>query len=223
MPSIYYQPDKIAEWITRGEHRKIIGNLWEELGTLQLDFLRKNGLTPQSSLLDVGCGSLRLGVRAVDYLEPGNYWGTDISDSLIQAGYDNEIVPAGLQSKLPRQNLVADAAFTFAGITHDVDFIIAQSVFTHLPMNHLRLCLANLAEHVNTPCRFYLTVFIAPEKEWPRPVVQLEGPVTHPHRDPYHYRLSDIYHLSGGLPWHIQYIGDWGHPRNQKMVLFSRA
>ena len=33
----------------------------------------------------------------------------------------------------------------------------AQSVFTHLPLNHLRLCLANLARRLVTPCRFYFT------------------------------------------------------------------
>ncbi len=142
MLSSYYDKSAVAAGASQGAHRDIIGGLWNEIGDLQLEFLRSNGMTKDSQLLDIGCGSLRLGVRATDFLNSGHYWGTDLNESLLDAGYDKEIVPAGLADKLPRENLVRDGDFNFPGIPHRIDFAIAQSLFTHLPINRLRLCLS---------------------------------------------------------------------------------
>jgi SAM-dependent methyltransferase len=219
-PSAYYDEDFIAAAVARGEHRNVIGGLWDEIGDLQLGFLKSRGLAPQDSLLDIGCGSLRLGVRAVEFLESGNYWGTDLSPALLDAGYEREIVPLGLDAKLPRTNLVVDERFAFPGIPSAIDFVIAQSVFTHLPLKHLRVCLERLACHVLTPCAFFFTVFIPPRglsamqsHSQPR-----GGKVTHPDRDPYHFGIEDLHDAATGTPWSIEFIGDWNHPRNQMMV-----
>lgn len=216
--SSYYDKAHVTGAVERGDHRNVIGGLWDELGNLQIEFLKANGLKPDNTLLDIGCGSLRLGVHAVAYLNPGRYWGTDLNPLLFEAGYVREIVPAGLADKLPRQNLVADEEFTFEGVTRQVDFAIATSVFTHLPLNHLRLCLANLAQHVETRCTFYFTVFtpVGPINE---PSAQPKGGiVTYGHRDPYHYLPADVEYAARGTPWTIEFIGDWDHPRNQMIV-----
>ena len=216
----YYDPKLVAAAIERGEHRSFVGGMWDEIGCLQLDFLKAHGLTPNSTLLDIGCGSLRLGVRAVDYLGPGKYWGTDLNVELLDAGYESEIRPAGLIGKLPRSNLVVDGDFSFPQIPRSFDFAIAQSVFTHLPLNHMRLCLARLASHVESPCKFFFTVFtpasgatVTDSSQQP-----VGGVVTHPHRDPYHYTVADVKYAAWGTPWCIDFIGAWSHPRNQMMV-----
>jgi len=221
--SHYDDHENIDKEVAAGRHRELIGGLWEEIGALQLNFLQANGLTSQSKLLDIGCGSLRLGVRAVAYLEAGTYWGTEINESLMIAGYEKEILPSGLADKLPRGNLVLDTEFTFAGVPRNFDFVIAQSVFTHLPLNHLRLCLANLAEHIEGPCKFFVTLFVIPEEKLSKPYKHHPGGITtYPHRDPYHYARSDLHHVISGLPWTVEYIGDWNHPRNQMMVRFTK-
>ena len=218
MPSNYYDAQAMRRVVAQKNHRMMIGGLWEELGSLQLDYLRSQGLRPEHRLLDIGCGSLRLGVRAVNFLDPGNYVGTDLNEAFLEVGYQEEILPAGLDWKLPRSNLVTDGEFTFAGIPKQIDVAIAQSVFTHLPLNHLRLCLARLANHLTGPCTFLFTVFLAPEGRESDTVEQYPGIVTHPHKDPYHYRVEDIHHAAAGLPWTIEFIGPWGHPRNQMRV-----
>lgn len=218
--STYYDAGAIASAIKRGEHRNVIGGMWDEIGELQLAFLRKVGMTCDSHLLDIGCGSLRLGVRAVDYLNYGRYWGTDLNQALLEAGYAREIIPAGLEEKLPRLQLITDEEFQFKAVPNEIDFAIATSVFTHLPLNHLRLCLTNLGQHVKTPCTFLFTIFTPPDG---LPVTQSHvqsrgGKVTHPHRDPFHYTMSDVQHAAVGTPWSITFVGDWEHPRNQMMV-----
>ena len=223
--SSYYDKEAVATAVARGEHREVIGSMWDEIGGLQLDFLRAHGLTPEHTLLDIGCGSLRLGIRAVEFLAPEKYWGTDLNQVLLDAGYQNEILPAGLAGKLPRSQLVMDEEFTFRGIPRSIDFAIATSVFTHLPLNHMRLCLANLARHVTSPCTFLFTIFMPPPglsvTETHRQ--QPGGKATHPHRDPYHYLIADVHHAAIETPWAIEFIGDWNHPRNQKMVKATKA
>jgi SAM-dependent methyltransferase len=221
--SLYDDPDLIGKTVARGEHREVIGGLWEEIGQLQLDFLQSAGLRPQHTLLDIGCGSLRLGVCAVAFLDAGRYWGIDLNDALLSAGYEREIIPAGLAARLPRTHLATDGAFRFTGLPTAFDFAIAQSVFTHLPLNHLRLCLANLAAHLTGPCIFYATFFIVPEGQANGPVQHHPGGViTFPNQDPYHHTLSDLRHAAAGLPWAVEVIGDWNHPRAQQMVCFRR-
>jgi SAM-dependent methyltransferase len=222
--SSYYDQRGIGERVSQGEHRELIGGLWDEVGSLQFEFLRANGLCPETRLLDIGCGSLRLGVRAVDYLKAGNYWGTDINESLLRAGYEKEIMPSGLAHKLPRDHLVVDGEFTFATLPRNFDFAIAQSVFTHLPLNYMRLCLDSLAAHIDGPCTFFLTVFIAPDDMVSRPVSHHPGGVvTFPHRDPYHCTQADLHHIARGGHWSVEFMGDWNHPRDQKMVVFRKT
>jgi SAM-dependent methyltransferase len=223
-PSGYYQPDLIERRIASGLHREVIGGYWDEIGALQIEFLKAHGLLPQHRLLDIGCGSLRLGVRAAGYLDAGHYWGTDINATLLEAGYEKEIKPAGLEARLPRSQLVADGEFAFPGIPQGFDFAIAQSVFTHLPFNHLRLCLARLAAHVRPEGTFFLSIFIVPSEALPGPVARgTDGVTTYPHRDPYHYTAADLSHAAYGLPWRLQFHREWNHPRKVHMAAFTRA
>jgi cyclopropane fatty-acyl-phospholipid synthase-like methyltransferase len=219
--SVYYDEEIISETVKRGGHRDVVGGMWEEIGSLQLNFLKKHGLLPDNTLLDIGCGSLRLGTRAVDYLIPENYWGTDISVELLNAGYEREIVPAGLSDKLPRSHLHADGDFNFSALPTEFDFAIAQSLFTHLPLNHMRLCLTNLGGHLTSQCTFFFTVFMPSDGQ---PVTESHlqstgGVLTHTHRDPFHYSFADIQYVVLQTPWSVELIGNWDHPRNQMMVM----
>jgi len=220
--SPYYRPGKIAREVGEGNHRKIIGGQWDELGELQLNFLTQHGLKPNSTLLDLGCGSLRLGVRAVGYLEPDHYWGTDINEPLLQAGYEKEIVPAGLAHKLPRQQLIANGDFDCSRLPKHFDFIIAQSLFTHLPpVEFLRRCLANLSQRLTGPSAFFATFFIAPTDKARSPLVHARGGKTsYPDQDPYHYTVDDVQAAARDTRWTFEMIGEWGHPRDLKMVAF---
>lgn len=42
--------------------------------------IRQFSLKPHHTLVDYGCGTLRLGVLFMEYFEPGNYCGLDICD-----------------------------------------------------------------------------------------------------------------------------------------------
>lgn len=222
----YYDPEDVAAVvIAEGRHRDFVGGLWDEIGQLQLDFARRGGLQPHMRVLDIGCGCLRGGVRFVAYLDAGHYYGIDVCQELIDAGYEQELGALGLKEKLPRTNLACNGEFSAEPFGVQFDVAMAQSVFTHLPMNYLRLCLARIAPVVRPGGVFYATIFLSPpEHDWCEPRVQVpELVASYPDRDPYHYRVEDLAHCAAGLPWSWELVGDWGHPRNQLMVTFTRA
>lgn len=224
--SNYYDPEFVRDQVLSGRHREVVGGLWEEIGTLAFDYLVQHGLTPETRILDIGCGCLRVGVRLVEFLEPGRYYGVDLSEDLLRAGYEVELAREDLQGKLPREHLLCDGDFAFERLPGDpvFDMAIAQSLFTHLPLNHIRLCLTRLAPSLVPGGRFLATVFHCSEsQEWARPIHHARGGITSfPTRDPYHYRFGDLLHCASGLAWSVGEPADWNHPRDQAIVAFTR-
>ncbi|MDG1286241.1 MAG: class I SAM-dependent methyltransferase [Rickettsiales bacterium] len=226
-PSAYYDPNAITREVEQGRHRAAIGGLWDEMGQLQLDFLKSEGLTPEHKVLDIGCGALRFGHLAVDYLDAGNYYGQDLAQELIQAGYEQELSDE-LRLKLPQSNLAANAEFDFSHLNAPMDCAIAQSVFTHLPLNHIRQCLIQLESHMVAGGVFYATFFLCPEGHAltqaysQNGAIEGEPVITTSLSDPYHYRISDFEYAISGLSWRLEGAGEWNHPRGQQMLKFVK-
>jgi cyclopropane fatty-acyl-phospholipid synthase-like methyltransferase len=205
--------------IANKTHRAFIGGLWEELGHLQLEFLIKAGLKPNHKLLDIGCGCLRGGVHYTKYLQEGNYYGLDINSSLIEAG-KIEIEKAGLVKKKP--NLIVDDKFSFNKFEAKFDFMVSVSVFTHLPMNIIIRCLNKAKESLAPNGVYYSTFFQAPKSSHLETIKQQPGNiVTNYDSDPFHYSLEELVYMAKLVKLEVNVIGDWGHPRNQKMAVFS--
>ena len=223
--SFYDDQSRIAESVRLGQHREIIGGMWEDLGRLQLEFLVSQGLRPEHRVLDVGAGSLRLGVKLVDFLEPGRYWAVDRHTALLDAGWELELGPLGLQARQPRAQLVTLDDFQFDRLGQTFDYAIAQSLFTHFSWNRIRRCLARLAPAINARGRLFATFFEVPEgTDRETAAIHMPGGVeTYSDRDPYHYSLPDLRHAVAGLPWQLELLGEWGHPRDQRMVVFTKA
>jgi len=225
MDSNYDDKELIDKQVREGQHRAVIGGMWEEIGALQLKFLVSAGLTRDQTLLDIGCGCLRGGVHLVDYLKADNYFGVDINEGLLEAGYQVELARVGLTSKLPRDHLRRVEGFDFSEFDADFDMAIAFSVFTHVSLNAARICLERLAPKMKMGGRFYATIFERPQDRPSHlPITHPPaGIVTHGDKDPYHYSLADMRHIAADLPWTMHPVGEFGHPRGQRMVMFMRA
>jgi SAM-dependent methyltransferase len=205
-------------------HRSTVrGNaaFWEELGRLQLDFLVDQGLEPNHYLLDVGCGPLRAGVHFIGYLEPGHYAGIDKRGDNLERARKVELPRLGLEAKQPL--LLVDGDFAFQKLGQTFDYAIAQSVFTHLPLNAIMRCLVEMAQVLRPGGRFYATIYENPGgKCYLGDVQQSERVVSHYDRDKYHYDVETLRLACEGTGLTFSYAGDWGHPDNQKMVVFTR-
>ncbi len=159
------------------------------------------------------------------YLEPGHYYGLDADASIIEAGFTEELGPRGLLPKLPRGNVIVEAGFDASSFGVLFDFALSQSVFTHVSANDIRLCLIRLARSVRPDSVFFATFFECP------PDHAEEAPLTHEpggvttfmNRDPFHYREKLVSDMCANLPWRMENLGFWRHPRGQKMLCFVRV
>lgn len=110
----------------------------------QFEFLKEHGLDPESRLLDIGCGYLRGGVQFIPFLKTGRYYGMDISQDAIRES-KTVIDEYDLSDKDPTVFRNDDLKFReeeLDGVTFD--YVLAQSVITHLPPADVEELLANL-------------------------------------------------------------------------------
>lgn len=201
-------PPEGSEGVERLGHREYVGGKWDEIGQLQFDFLVSNGLKPHHYLLDIACGSLRLGVKAIPYLERGHYLGIEKERSLIDLGIKQELGRELFEEKAPV--LIADGAFDFTPFDDRPDFAIAQSLFTHLTPNLINLCFANLRPIVKPETRFFATYFLG-ECGGRNPSV------SHDHGY-FAYSVQEMLEFGTANGFAADYIGNWNHPRGQVMV-----
>ena len=220
MLNIYMDETRMRAEVDGGRHRDVIGGLWDEVGALQFDFLRAQGMAPQHMLLDVGCGSGRLAVLAVPYLEPGRYFGIDISPALLRAARD-ELAAAGCADRISATTFHATADFRpSAEMPAAFDFAIAQSVFTHLPLSHFTACLRSLRPRIAPGGLFFATFFTAPAGA-EQFLHERGGVTTFAERDPFHFSVEAILAAARSEGWRAEWIGEWTHPRDQQMCSLS--
>lgn len=206
------RPREGEQGIRRQGHRGYVGGMWEEIGRLQFDFLRARGLTPDSYLLDIACGSLRLGVKAIPYLKAGHYLGIEKEPGLVEAGLRQELGRALEQQKRPR--IVISDRFEFEKLGQPADIAIAQSLFTHLPPALIHQCLAALRPWLQPDGVLFATYF-----EAEREVANPDRPHDHGY---FAYTRPEMEAFGQQNGYLSRYIGDWNHPRQQVMVEYRK-
>lgn len=195
--SPYLAPGFYDKALASGRHRDIVGGRWDETGRLQMQLLHEAGLQPHHRLADLGAGSLRLGCKAVPWLDPGNYWATDASRALMLRGREAELPDP---ARLSETHLIEDADFAFPGLP-DVNFIMVWGVFTHLPPGQTHAALAHICTRWPQAQAALFTVFEAPPDAHSAPFRQPDGVVTHPDRPPWHLPENSLTAPPG---WHFQ-------------------
>lgn len=186
--------------------RKAVGSDRLGIGKLQFEFLKQNGLNPNNTLLDIGCGSLRGGEYFIEYLNESNYTGIDISEEAIESG-KNMINDEILADKQP--NFHINNNLKFDEVDEKFDYAIAQSVFTHLPESNVRECLAHLDTVLMSNGEFYATFFTSPQ---------------HSNAKNFVYTEHEIKKLASSTGWNTYVYSeeDFPHPRGQKMIRFVK-
>ena len=187
-----------------------VGGLWEEIGKLQFNFLINHGLLPTHKFLDIGCGTLRGGRHFIKYLGAKNYAGLDISRKAVE--YGKALVrEEGLADKQPRLLISKNRDLTFKEFSGETfDYLLAQSVFTHLMPQHIEECFQNIGGIMGAQSTFFFTFHEGPAflqlglKDFSYPLSFFESLA-----EKYRFRLAD-------------YSAEYDHPRDQKMVGLSK-
>jgi len=154
-------------------YRQYVGSKWDTLAAHAFGVMVSRGLLGCHSVLDVGCGSLRVGRLLMAYLERGNYTGIDPNEWLIQAAISEEMG----QEYVTRRGATLRVS---AGDSPDenrelglFDFILLQSIFTHSSPSYISRKLSAM-KAVSTKRTIILATFIegdhlTPKTDWVYP------------------------------------------------------
>ena len=102
---------------------------FEIAGRLQLATLLREGIYPQSKLLDLGCGCLRGGYWLIHFLDPGCYFGIEPATKMLQQGIDNVLEAEALEEKKPRFDTNDGFDMSVFGVKFDI--VLARSIWSH--------------------------------------------------------------------------------------------
>lgn len=202
-----------AAGVTKIGHREYVGRAshFDEIGALQLDFLKRQGLRPGHVLYDIACGSLRAGRHFIPYLDRGHYLGMEGEEALIEMGLKHEIDPAIVADKAPQ--FVISYEFAFDEFSRSPDYAIAASLFTHLNEDDIRLCLSRLAARVEGECQLFATFF---KVDHPTPNFRR----SHPHLG-FCYTTAQMEAFGADAGWSADYVGDLGWYKKQKVMRYT--
>jgi SAM-dependent methyltransferase len=125
---------------------------------MQYDFMLHQGLKPEHTFLDYGCGALRGTIRLVDYLRDGNFCGADISVGLLKEAM-LECQRLKFQHT-PILQLMED--FTVEG---KYDFILCNSVTVHVHPDDIQEMFQGLSKALETTGKCFVSIHPLDEKE----------------------------------------------------------
>ncbi len=100
-----------------------------------IDHIIELGLERGSTLVDYGCGSLRLGQHLIDWLDPDKYWGLDVTDRFFNDGLEM-LAPGCSASKRPQLRVINPETLDEVRAAKP-DFIMSIAVLKHVPESEL--------------------------------------------------------------------------------------
>ena len=123
-------------------------------GQRWLDFLVSEGLNKNSTALDYGCGSLRLGKSLINYLEVGKYVGVDISDHFYSLGIKNYLGESISREKQAKFHVIDSESYKQNMKNRRFDFIYSQWVMMHVHPGQLGHYFDNILSLMDANSRF---------------------------------------------------------------------
>lgn len=214
----YYSPFEILSDTRKenNDHRKLIGGpieYWDLIGSYHLQILKSYGLTPDMKILDVGCGSMRVGCKLIEYLDAYNYYGIDINLGLVDAGLNCEVPKYNLQNKVSASNFIITDDFSFEDFNTKFDFGFAHSVFTHLHSDKLKLFLEHAYPLFKDDSKLIVTFLFSDDADLEYKRVEIS--------DPYRYNEEIVCSIADETSWQTEklFVSNY----DQTYMLFTKV
>jgi hypothetical protein len=118
---------------------------FEIAGRLQLIALLRRGLTPDSHVIDVGCGALRAGYWLIHFLDRGRYHGIEPMQSSLQIARAELLEPGLEDAKAPEFRFNDDFDLGVFGVAPR--FVLARSIWSHASKPQIAALLDSFARH----------------------------------------------------------------------------
>jgi SAM-dependent methyltransferase len=182
---------------------------YDLIAAMTFNLLTTLGLRQHHSLLDVGCGSLRVGRLLIPYLNRGKYFGLEPHQWLVEAGIKHELGEEVVQIKRPTF-FFTDSPDALTQKRISFDFALAQSIFSHCGLDLIRGWLSAISRSLARDGALVAT-FLPDEKDsaktgWVYP-------------ECVNYRSATLERTAAEANLRFQIL-DWKHPR-QTWALFA--
>jgi SAM-dependent methyltransferase len=201
----------LSKHIGDKHYRAYIGppDEYDLVSAMSFNLLTACGLRQHHKLLDIGCGSLRLGRLLIPYLNTDNYVGLDPNKWLIDDGIRYEVGSSLVELRRPM--FIYDSEIGSLDKDIKFDYVIAQSIFSHTAPDLLERWIAEVSLRLADQGVFFATV--------------LEGDVECDrsgwiYPECVEYRLDTVAKLAikYGLKFEIL---TWYHPRQTWCALYA--
>jgi SAM-dependent methyltransferase len=160
-------------------------------------------------LVDIGCGSLRIGRLLIPYLNRGKYFGIEPADWLVAEGIKQELGETVVQVKRPTF-FFTDSPEAVVRAKVSFDFALAQSVFSHCGLDSIKGWLSAVSRSL-APDGILLATFLPGDEDSPK-----TGWV---YPECVNYRTATLEEAAAEANLRFEIL-DWKHPR-QTWALFA--
>lgn len=211
-----------------GKHARITSSTdRNDLVSWQVPAIKKHfGDLTNKVFIDIGAGDIVLGEQMPDLGYPKTFYVQDLSQPSLISGL-KRIKSAGISI----DNIIPMSSdnFNFDKVPDtSIDFAFSNSLFSHLSINSIILCLRNLCPKMKQRSIYLSSMIIVPGKvepksfDWSYLKTKGSAIVSYPVKDPFHYTEATVRLLpSFETGFEFLAIHDYGHPF-QKLVEFRR-
>lgn len=182
---------------------------YDLIAAMTFNLLTTLGLRQHHSLLDIGCGSLRIGRLLIPFLNQDKYFGVEPNEWLVDEGIKRELGEQLVQIKRPTF-FFTDSPETVVEAKVSFNFALAQSIFSHCGLNLIKGWLSAVSRSLADDGVFVATFLPGEEdttqKGWVYP-------------ECVNYRTTRLERAAAEANLRFEIL-DWKHPR-QTWGLFA--
>jgi len=137
---------------------------FEDAGREQLAYMLQAGMSPESKVVDLGCGVLRAGYWLMDFLDAGNYHGIEPHKERLEIGMRRIVGTELLEAKRPRFD--TNPRFDTSVFGVKFDFFLAYSIWTHASKRQIQTTLDSFLRD-STENGVFLVTYLRPNwRHW---------------------------------------------------------
>jgi SAM-dependent methyltransferase len=182
---------------------------YDLVAAMAFNLLTTLGLRQYHSLLDIGCGSLRIGRLLIPYLNRRKYFGVEPNEWLVDEGIRRELGETLVQIKRPTF-FFSDLPDTISQAKMSFDFALAQSIFSHCGLDLIQAWLSAISRSL-AQGGVLVATFLIGEKDSAQNGWIYPGCVN--------YRPATLERAAKDVNLRFEIL-DWKHPR-QTWALFA--
>jgi SAM-dependent methyltransferase len=181
---------------------------YDLVSAMTFGLLAACGLRQHHKVLDVGCGSLRLGRLLIPYLNAGRYVGLEPNKWLIDDGLRYEVGDS--LAEIRRPEFIYDTSLASLPAGTLFDYAVAQSIFSHTAPDLLKRWIGDISSCLSASGILLATVIVGASD------CSGEGWV---YPECVEYRLETIAATAAREGLEFQVL-DWFHPRQTWCALY---